>query len=94
MVGIVGGIIVDGIVERVGIIIKSIGIVIKGIGVIERVATFSSTEFRHFAFLLLFGKSLEQVEDLEGSEGSEGSEDSQDGFLSTAVQIDNVLEAE
>ena len=52
MVGIIGG----DIVERVGIIIKGIGVVIKGIGVIERVATFPSTELRHFAFLLLFGK--------------------------------------
>ena len=96
MVGIIGGII-DGFVERVDIIIEGIGIMIEGIRVIERVATFSSTELRHFAFLLLFGKFIEQVEDsrdFEDLEGSEGSEDSEDGFLSTVVQIGSVLEAE
>jgi len=97
MVGIIGGGIVDGIVERVGIMIEGIGIVIKGIGVIERVATFPSTELRHFAFLLLFGKFAEKVEDLqdlEDLEGLEGSEDLEDKFPSTAVPIDRVLEAE
>jgi len=59
MVGIIGGGIVDGIVERVGIMIEGIGIMIKRIGVIGRVATFSSTEWQHFAFFLPFGKSVE-----------------------------------
>jgi len=59
MVGIIiGGGIVDGIVERVGIIIEGIGIIIKGIGVIGRVATLPSTELRHFAFFAAVWKVL------------------------------------
>ena len=57
-----GGII-DGIVERVGII--------KGIVVIERVATFPETRLRHFPFFAVVWKVVESA----GIEDSENSED-------------------
>ena len=44
-----GGII-DGIVERVSIIIKGVGIIIKGIVIVERVTIFSETNLPHFSF--------------------------------------------
>ena len=44
-----GGII-DGVVERVSIIIKGVGIIIKRIFAIERVATFPGSRLRHFPF--------------------------------------------
>ena len=70
--GIIGDIIdsiVDGSVERVGIIIKGVAIIIKGIVVIERVATFPETGLRHFHFFAVVWKVVKSV----GVEDSENS---------------------
>ena len=52
--------IIDGIVERVGIIIKGVGIIIEGIVVIERVAIFPEARLRHF--LIFFAAVWKIVE--------------------------------
>jgi len=65
--------IINGIVERVGIIIKSVGIIIKGIVVIERVAIFPETRLRHFPFfLLLFRKLWSRCRGFRGFRGFGG----------------------